>query len=153
MKKRILVILTSLIVASCDPAEFMTDNQGIWYVENATGKTLTVQWDASIYGEKVITIAPKEKGIIDIASMLVAEGVMTFEKLWAKDEEGERTLWIYDDAGSLLTRWQWADRADESIDFFDESKWAKEVTTYDNIKDYEHFDVEWTYVISEDSLK
>ncbi len=150
--KRILLILTSLIAASCDPGEFMTDNKGIWYIENATEKTLTIQWDASIYVENVITIAPNEKGIIDLASMMVAEGVMTFEKLWEKDDESERTLWIYDDAGSLLAKWQWSDRADESINFFDESVWTKEITPYDNIKNYEHYDVEWTYVINNDSL-
>lgn len=110
---------------SCDPGEWMTNNEGYWYIKNMTDKSITVKCIVSEYNTRTNEIAPEDSlGLLLYPIPIAKKELPTFDDFFAYYDHVP--VQVFSDDGELLKEWNWSDAdAADLPEFFDESHWRK----------------------------
>lgn len=122
---RLIPLLSILCLISCDPGEWMTDNEGYWYIKNMTDKSITVKCIVSEYNTRTNEIAPEDSlGLLLYGIPIAKKELPTFDDFFTYYDHVP--VQVFSDDGELLKEWNWSDaEASDLPEFFDESYWRK----------------------------
>lgn len=135
--KHLFLILSIIIVSSCDPSSWLENHKAKWFIMNMTEDTIEIT-SSQLKGQKK-TILPKDSVLIYSINRRVADDkVPAFSDLLKID-----SIYVYAMDGNVIYRWIQDTLEPDRKNIYDESLWRH----YTNNIGGPQYEFVWTFDI------